>query len=153
MASMMLIAVILLILLSGYLYRKAGRGGFKNAKAIRRFGCPGIRAFLLLIVFADKNLWAHWQFYLSYVMSVGMIWGYWDWLTRLWRHDESEYWENWALHGLGSGLALLPLAWCGIPALHIVLNAILIAGLMVWISEGSDNADVEEWGRGIVYQL
>ena len=30
----------LLIVLSGYLWRKGGQGGFKNAKLLRRLGCP-----------------------------------------------------------------------------------------------------------------
>ena len=78
---------------------------------------------------------------------------YWDWLTKFWRGDDSEYWENWLLTGLGYGMAMLPMAWYTDHWWGLATRTLFL-GLttMVW-SQLISSDELEEKGRGILYTV
>lgn len=126
-------------ILSGVLYRIGGRGGFANAKQVRRIGCP-------LVVLGTIAL-----------MGVSAPW--WCWLLSfLLMYASNSYFDfidgtdNYYLHGFFFGLSLLPflgvIAWWSIVIRAIVLG--LFMGL--WCKYNYDVL-MEEGGRGASISL
>jgi hypothetical protein len=72
-------------------------------------------------------------------------------LSTYWKFGAKDAkWYNWALHGLGCGLAALPFIFCGISWYAVGLRAIALAWLMTRVSETSDDVFVEEYHRGFL---
>jgi hypothetical protein len=131
--------------LSGFLYTLSGKGGFKDAKAIRRFGCPLlIYGYLWLI---RPSLGLHGAIFgvFAYVLTALALSTYHDYLSP---DGTSENWLCWLMTGLCYGLAAFPLFWAGIHWYMIGIRAVVLAILtMVW-SEKIGWDRLEEFGRG-----
>lgn len=131
------------------MYRKAGKGGFKNAKAIRRFGCP----FLLMLTYcliAGFKI----KFWYLYLIAYGLnVWGmstYWDFLAP---DGNSENWLCWLVTGGFSAAAILPMLWTGMPFWGYLQRIIVCALVSMAWSEFFSWDEIEERGRGWVYYL
>lgn len=139
--------LIALAILAGVLYHKGGQG----QKLYRRAGVPILCYFPALVILFGRSGW------LWYLLSAGLLalalTSYWDTITRIWRGDEKEYWENWLLHGFINGLAALLLLWCGVAWYAIMGRAIVLAGLTTWVSERSGKVLTEEFWRGALIIL
>lgn len=143
---MNILILIISTIVCGELYRLGGKGGFKNAKAIRRFGCPLVWmiTFFLLKGFSLQ----YWYLYLiTYILSAVAMSTYHDYLTK----DGSEDWKCWLLTGACYALAALPLMWAGLNLFWFIIRVIATAVVtMVW-SEIFGNVEIEERGRGWAY--
>jgi hypothetical protein len=157
-----ILLTLLSISLSGFFYRCGGLGSiteeekkeekwiplFLRQSWIRDWVLP---AFSLIILFTWWKPDSNYGYLLS-IPSYGLMGGtlstYWDKLTKLWRGDESEYWENWFLHGFFVGLSFFPFIFAGIAWYNVLINALFSGLLMMWISERTGKATLEEFGRG-----
>lgn len=137
-----IIAIVGLAVLAGVLYHAGGQG----QKMFRRAGVPILCYFPALVVLFGWSGWL-WYFISAGLLAFALT-SYWDTITKLWRGDEKEYWENWLLHGLINGLAAIPLLLSGIPLWAIMGRAIVLAGLTTWVSERSGKVLTEEFWRG-----
>jgi len=93
-------------------------------------------------------------FLASFILTALGLSTYHKWLNKYFNKstDDSHYF-NWLAHGLGIGLALLPVIYLGISWYLIVLRAVVLGlSIMVW-SELNDNAVWEECGRGAIIIL
>jgi FtsH-binding integral membrane protein len=85
-------------------------------------------------------------FWWAYAICFGLSWAvlttYWDFLFK---------YDNFYAHGLGCGLAGIPLIWVGVP-LHYILIRIVICsvGMGLW-SKWIGNDVSEEMGRGVLF--
>lgn len=88
----------------------------------------------------------YWYLYIIfYALSGGALSTYWDWLFG--------GKDNFYLHGLGCGLAAIPLFWAGIPWEAILIRTIICAvGMGLW-SMWVDIDYKEEMGRGALFVL
>jgi hypothetical protein len=130
--------IFLISILSGLLYRMGGVGKPFHPK-YRDFGCPLV---LLLLVW----LWFGFQwvpFLSTFVLSYFALLTYWD---RVFKYD------NFYAHGLGCGLAGLPLLM--IVPWWLVVGRLLVCtvGMGLW-SRFIDNDVAEEFGRGVLFIL
>lgn len=142
---MNILIVLILSAISGWLYWAGGHGKPFNSK-YRDWGCSLLSLIALWLL---KGITAPWW---AYGLCFGLSWAalstYWDFLTKLWRKSEDEFFENWLLHGFFLGLSFLPLAWFGPFWWIIVIRAAILGVLMMAISELSKNVKVEEGDRG-----
>lgn len=129
-------------IIAGILYRLGGAKGF-NTK-FRDFGIP----LIILDLFWILGYKINWLLIFSLILTFIALTTYWDKLTKIWRHDESEYFENWFLHGFFIGLSLLPLT--SIFGYLIVIRAIVLGLLMAIWSNIINNDFWEEFGRGFL---
>jgi FtsH-binding integral membrane protein len=132
--------ILIASILSGILYRLGGWE--KGNKLFRRLGCPLVALLTLwLLVGVSFRLW--WVYLLFVGLSYGALTTYWDFTGS----------DNFYLHGLGVGLAGIPLIWCGVP-LHYILIRIVICsvGMGLW-SKWIGNDIAEESGRGVLFIL
>lgn len=126
--------------LSAFLYRLGGKGGFPNAKLIRRLGCALITLILWIVLYGFK---------------MGHIWAYLGFLALNYAalstyHDYTGF-DNFWLTGLCYGLSALPITlitghWLGFGIRSVAL-AITIG---LW-SDKIGDATTEELGRGFLY--
>lgn len=133
--------IIILSIANSILYRLGGKGGFKNAKAIRRFGCPAI---MLLTLFLLKGfILAYWWVYiLVYGITVALIGTYWDEVMRK---------DNFYFHSLGVGLAMLPYAYVSGQWIAFVIRAIIlcvVVGLVHKFVEKTNFVGEDVWEEG-----
>lgn len=78
----------------------------------------------------------------------------WGALSAYWKGKETDMkWWNWFLHGLGIGLAFLPMALIGIGWVLILIRAVVLGITMSVWSELNDNVVWEEVGRGALIIL
>jgi hypothetical protein len=157
-----IIIALILAFISGFLYRLGGMSqDCPPAWIPKAWRKRWVRAWLIPpFSLASLFLWwgpsgAWWMILLMSLLSWGLMGGflttYWDWLTKIWRKTEDEYWENWLLHGFFVGLgATLPFLWVGMAWWIILANCVVSGLLMMAISEFSGNVWVEEIGRGFV---
>lgn len=144
---------IIFSLLTSALYRIGGKGGFKNAKAIRRFGCPllcyGYLWWLGLGSWQQGTFWWQqgtfwWQNWLvlgvlAYGVTIPAISSYWDSIFG---------YDNFYAHGFGIGLGAIPLFWLGVHW-YMILARIIILTVFMGLWSKYWNWDVgEELGRG-----
>jgi hypothetical protein len=136
----MLIKILIGAILSGILYRLGGWE--KGNTKFRDLGCPTILTLFVLTNNLPINILGWVMFVLSFGLMLGALTTYWDWLFG---------YDNYYAHGLGCGLAGIPLIWAGIP-LHYILIRILICsvGMGLW-SKYTKNDVVEEIGRGVLF--
>ena len=141
-----MIWLIILTALSGLLYRLGGYGRPFNTK-YRDIGCAVcvVLAMMIYIPF-------HWTMLVCGVLLFGSLTTYWDKVNLLLPVADKgrEYWWNWALTGLGYGLAMLPYAvysggWNG-----FWLRALFLSVSVCLVSVLSGDDDVEEVLRGVL---
>jgi len=135
-----------LSVISGILYRLGGKGGFKNAKLIRRLGCP----FTALVTFIYlQPVWS-WQLgvacFVSYLFMYGAMTTYWD----NWASEGIE-WFEWALTSLVYGLSAIPIVWITGNWFGFGLRCLtLVVTITAW-SQYFSNVVIEENGRGFLF--
>lgn len=146
------LVVLIASVVSGILYRLGGAGEdvwkkhqylpkwFFNSKW-RDAGCPLVSLAVLWYLkgFILANWWA-------YLVMFGLGWAacstYWDFIFG---------YDNFWIHGLFCGLAVLPLAWCGMPWWAIAARSLICAVLMGAWSLAWKWDVAEEWGRGFIF--
>lgn len=147
---------------SGIAYSVAGKGGFRHAKLVRRLGCSLLALGLFLGLkgsFNGDHLLpfphsSHWWAYLLFIpLNYLALSTYWDGLTRLWRGNEDEYWENWILTGTFYSLASFPLLWSGASLIGFVIRTIVLGFGIMLLRENTGSATIEEVGSGFLYAL
>ena len=124
---------------SGILYRAGGKGKPYNTK-YRDLGCP---LMLLLTIFCLFGFQPHftWSYILCFLLS-------WVALSTYW--DEVFGYDNFYAHGLGCGLAGLPLILV-IPWQLILIRLIICTlGMGLW-SKFVKKDIPQEIGRGILF--
>lgn len=136
-------------ILSGILYRLGGKGGFPNAKLIRRLGCSLVTILtMLLLGLYGKSLAKNIVLYFgTFVLLFGTLTTYHDYLAE---DKSSEDWPCWAMTGLCYGLSAIPLAWAGVHWFAIFIRAFVLGFLTMAWSEKISNATWEERGRGFL---
>ena len=136
---MNLLYILLASILSAILYRIGGAKGY-NTK-YRDLGCPFVLLILICILFGFYlHMW--WLYLLFILLSMGALSTYWDKLFGC---------DNFYAHGLGCGLATLPLIWCGVPWWVLTIRLIVCTvGMGVW-SKLVGNDVAEECGRGVIF--
>ena len=132
---------------SGIAYMVAGKGGFPNAKLIRRLLCSLLALCLFL---ALKGLsWGSWWAYLAFWgLNYGALSTYHDYLSP---DGTSENWLCWLITGLVYGLAAIPLIWIGITWWLILIRAGALGITIMWLRERTGKAWLEELGSGFLY--
>ncbi len=125
--------------IAGCLYRAGGSGNFP--RQVRVIGVPVLSVAILAL------LSPNWWIILCIPLMIGAT------STYFKRKGSDALWWNWALHGLGLSLAMLPYTiatghWLGFGLRTIVLTA----SITIW-SELVGNAVIEELGRGALIIL
>jgi len=121
-------------ILNAALYRLAGEGGFDNAKLIRRLGCSLVTVGTLFLM----GLSAPWWCWVTSIFLMSILNSYFDFIDGT---------DNYYLHGLVQGLAILPFMVV-IPWWLIVARAIVMGLFMGLWCKYFMNVWVEELGRG-----
>ena len=134
-----------LSILSSVLYRLGGIGKPFNTK-YRDIGCPLVFLGLVAALFGLK-----WHFWWAYLLTFGLSWSalttYWDWF---WLAGGNTGEDNFYFHGLGCGLAAIPLCWV-IPWYFVVARIIICTiGMGLW-SKWIGKDWFEEGGRGFLF--
>jgi hypothetical protein len=146
--------------ISAILYRAGGMSKDKTAKPtwipvfmrkswVRDWLCPAV---LLGLVGTCWGLeWAFWWVYaIFYGLSGAALSCYWSFFKY---HDPPVEEDNFFLHGLGCGLAGIPLIWAGVPWYIILLRTVICAiGMYLWSKWISVDWQ-EEMGRGALFIL
>lgn len=133
-----MIWVILACILSGILYRMGGAKGYHTLW--RDIGCSLVLLCLVgLLNGLNEPFW-------GYILTFGFSWlalsTYWDWLVG---------YDSHLLHGLGCGLAGIPLVFIGVPV-WIVFLRLTICSLGMWLWSKYVTNDVkQEMGRGVFF--
>lgn len=140
----------ILSLISAALYAIAGKGGFKNAKLLRRCGCALVGCFALFVLgIKGSNIL---NTLIAYLATFGLSWGalstYHDYLAP---DGSSENWACWLMTGLCYGLSALPIAMATGMWMALALRAVACAVLVTVVREGSGIAWVEETGSGFIF--
>lgn len=152
-STMNLLYVTIAYILSAIFYRAGGMGKEVTAKPswipkwmrfslMRDVPCSALLITLAMVWFGVSDNW------LGYVVSFGLSWAalstYYD---SIFGHD------NYFAHGLGCGLAGLPLLMCGVP-LWILLIRLIICTLGMGIWSKKVTVDYQaEFGRGVFFIL
>ena len=132
--------IILAAAISGICYRLGGQGKPYNGK-VRDWGCPLVFLGLIFLLFGFKI--EFWREYLStFILSWFALSTYWDWLFGY-----DSYW----MHGLGCGLAGIPLIWADVP-LWIILARLTLCTIGMGLWSKFIKRDVpQECGRGGIF--
>jgi len=132
-----IIAVVILSILGGFLYRMGGARGYNT-----KFRDLGVPLCVVLAMFVLGQI--HW----TAVLCFGLLFGA---LTTYWKKKGAKAkWWNWMLTGLGYSLAMLPdaihsHAWLG----FFIRTVLLTTGTVIW-SVAISHPVVEEIGRGVL---
>jgi len=126
--------------LSAILYRMGGSSNW-NTK-FRDIGCPLVLMLLVFILFGIQlKMW--WIYLLTFGLSFGALTTYWDWLFG---------YDNFYAHGLGCGLAVLPLCFV-LPWQYVLVRLVVcIVGMGVWCKYIKRDVP-QELGRGVLFIL
>lgn len=121
-------------------------GGSEHGK---RFVRP-----LVISLLTVGSLWIMCGFHWSLILVMGLTYAtcttYWDFINHWFDEDESEYWWNWALHGLFIGLSVFPYCIFQGHWLAFGVRSFVCALLITLWSELIGNATLEELGRGFI---
>lgn len=132
--------LVIACILSAILYRMGGSSKWNTR--YRDIGCSLVLLGLVGALFGLKL-----AFWWVYLITFGLSWGA---LSAYWRQDEKR-WGYW-VHGLGCGLAGLPLLFI-IPWYFVFIRLFVCTlGMMIW-SEFIGNDVMEECGRGVFFIL
>jgi hypothetical protein len=128
---------------SAWLYRLGGAGAPYNTR-YRDVGCPLVLIGAVMCLFGLKTAYI-WGYLITFGLSWGALSTYWQFLFK--------GKDNFYAHGLGCGLAGIPLIWCGVPLWIILVRiAICTAGMGLWSAWVSKDT-WEERGRGALFIL
>jgi hypothetical protein len=118
-------------------------GGAKRYHTLYRdWGCPLVGIGLTMLLFKVSHLW--WCYFIYFGLS---------WLALSTYYDEIFGYDNYYVHGLGCGLAAIPLYWVGVAWWILLLHLIVCTlGMGLW-SAKIKNAIWEECGRGVFFIL
>ena len=141
-----------LSIIGAILYRWGGQGKPFNTR-YRDLGVPLCGIGILLTWWQPVNTLGWLMLIPHFGLAFASMTTYWDWLTKLWRKDESEYWENWLLTGFFYGLSAFPLMWVNIHWYSIIIRAIILGILIMLIRENTKKDIIEEIGSGLVYLI
>lgn len=143
-AIIKVMAVLLLSILSGVLYRMGGVGKPYNTKW-RDIGCT--LCAILCIMVTQKLVYT---VACLQAFAVFAVLNY-ATLTTYYKKkgSDAKAW-NWALVGLGFGLAALPLAWVCNSWIGFTLRTLFLVFTVTLWSEANDNVVWEEFGRGFL---
>lgn len=137
--------VILAAAISGTFYRLGGAGkkgtclDFARQSKVRDVGCSLVLLCLVGLLTSFK-----WPMLLTFGLSWAALSTYWDSVFG---------YDNFYMHGLGCGLAAIPLYWCGLAWWIIAIRIVICTiGMGVW-SKHVDNDVLEEVGRGVFFIL
>ena len=148
MVMVKIIAIIVLVLLSGLLYRFGGIGKPFNTK-YRDFGVPTCMLALICIINGF-----HWSLILCWGAMMGSMTTYWGFINKWFKlPKEKKYWFNWLLTGFFYGFSMLPYAIFTQQWQQFLLSIGIVTTICVLVSELSANDWVEELGRGIAVAL
>lgn len=136
-----ILIVLVACILSAILYRMGGSDIYDTKW--RDIGCSLVFLTMISLIYG-VNITMWYLYFIAFGLSWGALSTYWDWLFG---------YDNFYMHGLGCGLAMLPLIWCGIPWWVIVARIVICTLGMGWWSAKEDNAVKEELGRGVFYIL
>ena len=148
---------LILLLLSGIsaiFYRASGMAedvkhwipNWLRQNWIRDWLCPLLMIIGLVVI--HPFLLFQWWLLLAYLITAGSLTTYWDWFPP--NHGEDNFW----IAGFFSGIALFPLAFCGLCFWLILLRAVLLA--LIWgglnrivnNNHVAHSAFIEEYTRG-----
>lgn len=132
-----------LAILAGVFYRMGGSEHW-NTKA-RDIGVPLV-ATIWLLLFTTWRIW-------PLVVHFGLLFGALTTYEYFLPDNPKKGPLNWLLHGFFSGLAAIPLIWCGIAWWLILARAVILAVTMTAWSEAWKWDIAEEWGRGALVVL
>jgi len=137
---------------SGVLYRLGGKGGFRHAKGLRRFGCSLLFLSLFIALRGSQglNLRAILPYCLIYVLNALALSTYCG--SLIGSHDDVEGLE-WFFSALLTGLAALPLIWIGVHWYMILARAFLLAISIMVVREKTGKVVIEEVFSGVIYCL
>ena len=142
--------LIIAAIASGIAYRIGGKGGFKNAKAVRRFGCSLIALIAIWITVGfDAAYW--WVYPLTYILQALALSTYWDTIFSPDKNDEN--WACWLATGAGYSLATLPLMFTGVHFYAIIGRSIVLGLFIMWLRERTGKDWLEEIGSGALLIL
>lgn len=135
----------MLVLISAILYRMGGAKGY-NTK-FRDIGCALICTYAI-------GCW-EWYGLLSGVLLFAALTSYWSWVNPLIKQPkDTKFWWNWALVGMGYGLALLPITiWGDLEMTKVCYRIGLLTILTAAWSCLINNDELEELGRGALIVL
>ena len=134
----------------GLLYRIGGKGGFANAKAIRRFGCPIIIYGYLWLIRGNLGLKGAILTVFAYILTAFSLSTYHDYLAP---DKSSENWLCWLMTGLVYGLAAFPLIWTGIHWYSVIIRAAVLAITIMWLRERTGKDWKEEFFTGLLCSI
>lgn len=137
------LGILIACILSSILYRLGGKGGFANAKLIRRLGCSLVFTILIYILFHPINIISYGALIVSFGLSYGALTTY---LDNIFGYD--NYWAA----GFLCGLAALPLIYFVPWWILTIRMVICTVGQGLW-SKWIDQDWLEEGGRGVFFIL
>lgn len=141
---MTLISTVLLMCLSGWLYRQGGSAD----KPKWLWKARDVGSNLCVIGWLLLNGFHSWWL----VLSFGLMWA--SLSSYFNKKNAEERWWNFALHGFFIGFSLLPLAIIGdIAWLHFGIRCLAMAMFFGMWTQIEDNAVVSEVGRGVFMVL
>lgn len=146
----MIVKIIIWLILSvtcGIAYHVAGKGGFPNAKLIRRLGCS-LLALWLFLAFRGFTLRLWWAYLAFLILNYGALTLYHDYLAP---DGTSENWLCWLATGATYGLAAFPLIWCGVHWYLIIARSIFLAISIMWLRERTGKVFAEEFFSGLLF--
>jgi len=142
--------LIIAAIASSITYRIGGKGGFKNAKAVRRFGCSLIALIAIWITVGfDAAYW--WVYPLTYILQALALSTYWDTIFSPDKNDEN--WACWLATGAGYSLATLPLMFTGVHWYAIAGRSIVLGLSIMGLRERTGKDWLEEIGSGALLIL
>lgn len=130
-------------MLSAWLYRKGGQGGFPNAKLIRRAGIPIACYIPACFILFGSGGWS-WHIVSAGLLALALS-TYHDYLAP---DGSSENWLCWLVTGAVYALASFPLIWAGVHIYAIIGRTIALAILTMLVSERTGKVFIEETLRG-----
>ncbi len=134
-----MIWIVLACAVSAVFYRLGGAKGYDTK--FRDIGCP-LTLIALVIALYGLNT-AYWAYLLTFGLSWGALSTYWDWLFK---KEDNHY-----AHGLGCGLAGIPLIWCGVPWEVVTVRILICTFGMGLLSKLIKNDVKEELTRGLIF--
>jgi hypothetical protein len=145
------IANAILVGLCGYLWQLSGKGGFNNAKAVRRVGIPCLVGFVALlkgIAFTSS------AFYVGIAIGLLYLSGYGETspIYKLCKDTFDDVWfANFVTRFINGVMFTIPALFVGNAWLfaYIFLGSIAIAG----VGASVKNARVSEWVTGSIVGL
>ena len=137
----MFLAILVACILSAILYRMGGSNKWDTKW--RDIGCSLVLLALVGALFGFRL-----AFWWAYLITFGLSWGF---LSTYW--DSVFGYDNFWFHGLGCGLAGIPLIWAGVHFSILAIRLIICTvGMGLW-SKFIKRDIPQELGRGVLFIL